>query len=81
MNIILLEDVEKHGKSNFKRYIISLHTTRGDTNYEEVKQQFLQNVLESPDWYNNNINAKWQRKPTHIVEGRRYSETLTNKNL
>tara|TARA_B100000029_G_scaffold282593_1_gene276489 strand:- start:522 stop:968 length:447 start_codon:yes stop_codon:yes gene_type:complete len=77
----LLADIEEHGKNNFKRYILSLHTTRGDTNYEEVKQQFLQNVLETDGWYNSNINAKWQKKPIHIVEGRKYSEILTNKNL
>ncbi len=69
----LLTDVEKHGIINFKRIILSLHTTRGDINYEEVKQQFLNNVLESDKYYNDNINGKWMRKPQHIVEGRKIS--------
>lgn len=69
----LLTDVEKHGIINFKRIMLSLHTTRGDVNYEEVKQQFLNNVLESDKYYNDNINGKWMRKPQHIVEGRKIS--------
>jgi hypothetical protein len=69
----LLTDIEKHGIINFKRIILSLHTTRGDINYEEVKQQFLNNVLESDKYYNDNINGKWMRKPQHIVEGRKIS--------
>jgi len=66
----LLDDVESLGKENFTRIILSLHTTRGDCNYEEVKQQFNQNVLEEEGWYNENINGKWHRKPTHIAEAR-----------
>lgn len=66
----LLKDVEEYGKENFSRHILSLHTTRGDCNYEEVKQQFLSNVLEEEGWYNENINGKWHRKPTHITEAR-----------
>lgn len=68
----LLTDVEKYGIMNFERVILSLHVTQGDCNFEEVKQQFLQNVLEEDGWYNDNINGKWQRKPKHIVEGRCY---------
>ena len=28
----LLADIEEHGQDNFKRYILSLHSTRGDNN-------------------------------------------------
>ena len=42
----LLTEIEKYSIINFDRVIISLHTTRGDCNYEEVKQQFIYNVLE-----------------------------------
>jgi hypothetical protein len=70
----LSEDIEKYGKNSFKREILSLHKTRGDVNYEEVKQQFLNNVLESDEWYNDNINGKWRSKPQHIIEGRRYAD-------
>ena len=67
----LKADIDKHGKENFKREIISLHTTRGDCNYEEVKQQFLHNVLEEDEFYNDNISGKYHRKPQHIIESRR----------
>ena len=69
----LLNDVERLGKENFDRIILSLHVTRGDTNYEEVKQQFLYNVLEESGWYNENINGKWHRKPDHIAEAREFN--------
>jgi len=70
----LLADVEATEKNNFERVILSLHTTKGDVNYEEVKQQFLANVLEDTKYYNDNINGKWYRKAEHIVEGRNYNE-------
>tara|TARA_R100000426_G_scaffold74680_1_gene52373 strand:+ start:39 stop:470 length:432 start_codon:yes stop_codon:yes gene_type:complete len=67
----LKEDIEKIGKNNFKRMILSLHKTKGDVNYNEVKEQFLNNVLEDDTFYNNNINGKWHRVPQHIMEARR----------
>jgi len=70
----LLADVVATEKNNFERVILSLHTTKGDVNYEEVKQQFLANVLEDTKYYNDNINGKWYRKAEHIVEGRNYNE-------
>lgn len=72
----LLEDIKKFGNDNFERYIMSLHITKGDTNYEEVKQQFVYNVLEEDGWYNANISGKYRRKPKHISEGRRYNERI-----
>ena len=73
-NQVLLEEIKEHGKENYKRVILSLHTTKGDVNYEEVKQQFLQNVLEDDKYYNDNINGKWYRKADHIVKGRSLNE-------
>lgn len=70
----LLTDVEKHGIMNFERHILSLHITRGDCNYEEVKQQFLNNVLEEDNWYNENISGKWRRIRQRILEGRKYGQ-------
>ena len=67
-------DVKALGKDKFQRIILSLHTTRGDCNYEEVKQQFKNDVLEDTIYYNDNINGKWYRKADHIVEGRIYNE-------
>ena len=73
-NKVLLEEIEKNGRENYKRIILSLHSTKGDVNYEEVKQQFLQNVLEEDKYYNDNINGKWYRKADHIVKGRMINE-------
>jgi hypothetical protein len=70
----LLTDVEKYGIMSFERRILSLHVTRGDCNYSEVKQQFLNNVLEESGWYNANINGKWRRIRKHISEGRESEE-------
>lgn len=67
----LLEDIQKYGMMNFERRIVSLHVTRGDCNYEEVKQQFMNNVLEEEGWYNETI-GNYRRKPKHIVEAREY---------
>ena len=68
----LLTEVEECGKMNFDRLILSLHSTRGDVNYEEVRQQFLHNVLEDENYLNENISGKYFKKPAHIAESRRY---------
>ena len=73
-NEVLLQEISEHGKENYQRIILSLHTTKGDVNYEEVKQQFLCNVLENDKYYNDNINGKWYRKADHIVKGRLLNE-------
>ena len=70
----LLEKIKIKEKNNYKRQILSLHTTKGDVNYEEVKQLFLNNVLEDSSYYNDNINGKWYKKPEHIREGRNYGK-------
>ena len=67
----LLTDIEGCDIMDFTRVILSLHVTRGDCNYEEVKQQFLNNVLEEDGWYNETI-GNYRRKPKHIVENRQY---------
>ena len=54
----LLEDIEKLGKENFKREIICLCETRGDTNYMEAKIQFDEEVLLNPNNYNGIIAIK-----------------------
>ena len=56
------------GEENFRREILSLHTTLGRVNYEETKQLFLHNVLAeklddgSPAYYNSNILGRYYRK-------------------
>jgi hypothetical protein len=64
----LKEDIKKYGKECFSRVIISLHKTKGDCNYEETRQLFLNNVLReslddgTPAFYNSNILGRYLRK-------------------
>ncbi len=64
----LKEDIKLIGKENFKREILSLHKTQGKVNFEETRQQFLNNVLTEaldngePAYYNNNILSRYFRK-------------------
>ena len=64
----LKEDLQKFGKENFIRNIISLHKTKGKTNFEETRQLFVNNVLieslsdKTPLWYNSNILNRYFRK-------------------
>ena len=63
----LKRDIRDLGKENFRREIISVHTTLGRTNYEETRQLFLNNVLTEsvnglPKYYNSNILGRYMRK-------------------
>ena len=64
----LKEDLKLFGKLQFKREIISLHTTKGQCNYEETRQLFINNVLTeatndgTPAYYNSNILGRYMRK-------------------
>jgi len=64
----LKEDIKKYGKEIFSREILSLHKTKGNCNFEETKQLFLNNVLSealddgSPAYYNSNILGRYMRK-------------------
>ena len=76
----LKQDIREIGRDNFKREIISLHTTLGKVNYEETKQLFLNNVLMealddgTPKYYNSNILGRYMRKDYGNFE------TNTNEN-
>ncbi len=78
-SIHLLEDIKNLGKEQFKREILSIHKTKGDVNYTEVKQLFRCNVLETDLYYNDNISARWFSKPQHIIEGRRTKNDMARK--
>jgi hypothetical protein len=60
--------VKKFGNENFKREILSLHETKGRTNFEETRQLFVNNVLSEsldngePKYYNSNILGRYYRK-------------------
>ena len=64
----LKEDIIKFGRENFSRTILSLHKTKGKTNFEETRQLFNNNVLtealdsETPAYYNSNILNRYFRK-------------------
>jgi hypothetical protein len=64
----LKEDIIKFGRQNFSRSILSLHKTKGKTNFEETRRLFTHNVLiESldngePAFYNSNILNRYFRK-------------------
>lgn len=58
----LLADIAEHGSNNFKREILSLHESRGDVNYQEIKQQIVEDVLNKEDYYNDNILSRYFRK-------------------
>ena len=56
------------GNLAFKRDILSLHKSKGLTNFEETRQLFLNNVLTeamsdgTPAFYNSNILGRYMRK-------------------
>ena len=64
----LKEDIKRYGKEFFSRVILSLHEKKGDCNFEETKQLFLNNVLSealdngAPAYYNSNILGRYMRK-------------------
>ncbi len=63
----LKQDVKELGRHSFKREILSLHSTKGQVNYEETRQLFINNVLTEhingvPSYYNSNILGRYMRK-------------------
>ena len=64
----LKEDIERLGRQNFSRTILSLHKTPGKTNFEETRQLFIHGVLTEsldtggPAYYNSNILSRYFRK-------------------
>ena len=72
----LKEDVKKYNKENFDREILSLHNSKGQCNYEETKQLFINNVLTEsldsgePAYYNSNILGRYMRKDYFYANSR-----------
>ena len=64
----LTADRKEFGNLIFKRTILSLHKSKGLTNFEETRQLFLNNVLTeafsdgTPAFYNSNILGRYMRK-------------------
>ena len=70
----LKEDIIKYGRQNFSRTILSLHSTKGRTNYEETRQLFYNKVLTeslddgTPKYYNSNILSRYFRKNYYGID-------------
>ena len=86
----LKEDIEFLGIDNFSFRILSVHKTKGETNYEEVAQQFKRDVLKSVlscgtrEYYNSNILSRYfipkpEGSPEAIAKRAKQSETLKNR--
>jgi len=64
----LKEDVILFGKNKFSREILSLHDTKGQTNFEETRQLFLNEVLTeklddgTSKYYNAQILNRYYKK-------------------
>ena len=64
----LKEEIKQFGRQSFSRTILSLHSTKGRTNYEETRQLFYNKVLTeslddgTPKYYNSNILSRYFRK-------------------
>jgi antitoxin component YwqK of YwqJK toxin-antitoxin module len=63
---ILQKDVIMYGQENFKREIIHLCLNKGVCGYLEAKEQFVNNVLESDEYYNTWIMCRVRK--SHIKE-------------
>jgi hypothetical protein len=59
---LLKEDVKAKGKEAFKREILLFCTSKKQATYQEVRQQILNNCLESDNCYNGQILGKFWKK-------------------
>lgn len=57
-SIELNKDVESLGKENFTREILFFCKSKAECSYIEAREQFARRVLESTDYYNNNIMCR-----------------------
>jgi len=57
-------DVKKNGEENFKREILHLCKSKGECGYLEAKEQFINGVLESENFYNTWIMVRVRK--SHI---------------
>lgn len=54
----LNKDIETLGKENFTREILYFCKSKAECSYVEAREQFTRRVLESTDYYNNNIMCR-----------------------
>ena len=54
----LNEDIEKLGREHFTREILYFCKSKSECSYIEAREQFSRRVLETEDYYNNNIMVR-----------------------
>ena len=54
----LNKDVETLGKDNFRREILYFCKSKAECSYIEAREQFVRRVLETTEYYNNNIMCR-----------------------
>lgn len=59
--LALKADIKKFGVLNFRREILRLCKTRGESSFFELKEQFARGVLQSDNFYNEAI-GKWRTR-------------------
>ena len=72
----LLADIEKHGKSNFKREVIEMTTCKWEAAWREMCWQAKEEVLFRDDYYNSIMNIRLNRPPKALKE--KYKSTLVD---
>lgn len=65
-SVELTADIEKIGIENFKREILYYCKSKSECSYIEAKLQFEHKVLESTEYYNNNIQVRVHG--SHIIK-------------
>jgi Putative endonuclease segE, GIY-YIG domain len=76
---ILKQDVLQYGQENFARKILHLCKTKGECGYLEAKEQFINNVLESDDYYNTWIMCRIRKSHIKDYNERIYGNSKRNK--
>ena len=59
----LNKDIELLGKENFTREILFYCKSKAECSYVEAREQFMRRVLESDEYYNNNIMCRIHGSP------------------
>ena len=70
----LKQDVLQLGREQFDREILHLCRSKGECGYLEAKEQFLNNVLESDEYYNTWIMCRIRK--SHIKD---YNDNLQRR--
>lgn len=75
----LQKDVKSLGMDKFKRKILHLCKTKGECNYLEAKEQFVNSVLEKEDYYNSWIMVRIRKSHIKEYNVRNFEGTQTKK--